>query len=232
MENSIESHVCLHPQSFYGNTFLWVFNYHKGLLRTPLSPRKATKVGDGTVDYSIKENNYNNFHLRPDDFHKWDCEELTWEQHINNVTEEMHRVNWREKIEFNKLLVKPYRHQLHILQDSGVFLKINPTAIYSLSVDPDNIDFLKKLAKRREKLNNEDSTANNHYKDLLYLANLTAEREEILKQTHNVCSVDICKLLFEYDDNEYNKVLQYLNVEPLPFWKTLVYRSMEIIGEI
>ena len=44
-------------------------------------------------------------------------------------------------------------------------------------------------------------------------------------------NIDIDKILFKFDDEEYNKVLSYLGTEPILFWKRKLKYGMELINE-
>jgi hypothetical protein len=223
--NDVDCYLVTHCQGYYGNMFMWLFNLHNGFLDAPLRARKT--VADDTEEYRITNNKVEHFHLRPDDYHKWYLDTATWDQHIENILAQQQKLIWRPNKHFEKLIVKPGTHAPQQLIKQPNISKIKTKLILNLTVDKDNIDFLTKLENRVKIL-----TTNNiedGYIKSQHAASVQAV--EKLKKYHTVVNIDIDKLLFKFDDDEYNKVLGYLGTEPILFWKRKLKYGMELINE-
>ena len=224
---TIECHMCTHSQGYYGNLFLWFFNLHNGFLTAPLRPRETVKANDTSDEYMQKSNN-KNFHFRPDDYHKFFVSDMDWDTHVDNVKEEQRTSHWRPAQRFDKIVVKPNIHAAHRLVKLQLYYTLTPTVVYNLTVDENNNEFFAKLAKRLNLLNNNDSTTVNGLKEQHMLASNAIK--EISKK-HTVCNVDVHKLFFENDEDEYRNVLKYLDTDPLPRWTHKLRYAKELINE-
>jgi len=223
--DNVKCYLVTHCQGYYGNMFMWLFNLHNGFLDAPLRARKT--IADNTKEYHITDDTLGHFHLRPDDYHKWYLDTTTWDQHIQSILHQQDTIDWRPKKHFEKLIVKPGTHAPQQLLKQPNLLNINPELIFNLTVNADNIDFLQKLEKRVSVLSTRITE-----KDYIYEQHsVSTKAVEKLKKYHTVVNIDIDKLLFKFDDDEYNKVLSYLGTEPILFWKRKLKYGMELINE-
>jgi|TARA_R110000851_G_scaffold8032_6_gene30931 hypothetical protein len=230
--NKIDCHVCLHTQGFYGNTFLWLFNLHKDFASAPLRPRFTVKTITEDGEYSNDRENGAFFHFRPDDYHRWFIRDMSWEEHVKNVLEEQAIVEWRDKTPFTKLIVKPQTHSPQRFVKQGHHKLISTDVIYHLSTPKENTTFYEKIARRLMVLNSVDES---EYDEILKNTIEQKDRSDLaiteIKQLHTVVEVDVDKLLFKYDQSEYEKVLKHLGTEPLHNWKKKLTYAKETINE-
>ena len=226
-DNNVECHLCTHRQGFYGNLFIWFFNLHQEFLDAPLRPRRTIK-NELHKDYNVKTADIEDFHFRPDDYHKWCIQEKSWNEHIQSIIDEQANVDWRPTKHFTKLVVKTNIHALHKLAELNLLTKANPKVIYNLTVDINNIEFLNKIANRLDTLNNTNSQSLTSVQEQHQYAN------QALKQiltTYTICNVDVHKLFFEYDDAEYKKILKMLGTDPIDNWQYKIIHAKELINE-
>jgi|13_taG_2_1085334.scaffolds.fasta_scaffold00084_53 hypothetical protein len=231
MNKDIQCHVCLHTQGFYGNTFLWFFNLHKDFAQAPLRPRFTVKKITEDGEYNDKgEGDF--FHFRPDDFHRWFIKDMSWKTHINNVLQEQANTKWRDKKEFTKLLVKPEIHSPQRFVSLGHVDMISTNVIYHLTTPLENIEFYEKITKRLMLLNtvNEDQYEE-VFRNTIEQKHKSDRAINVIKETHNVVEVDVDKLLFKYDQDEYEKVLKHLGTDPISNWKKKLIYAKETINE-
>ena len=105
-----------------------------------------------------------------------------------------------------------------------ILKQVKPDCLYLLDArDPEHF---RKIVKRANKLRPYGELKNK----LLLEDNLKEQREqtEMLKKYCKVCTVDIGKLMFGYDDNEYNKVAEALGSKQLGNWKKLIMDKMDV----
>ena len=223
--NNVDCYLVTHCQGYYGNMFMWLFNLHNGFLDAPLRARKT--IADDTKEYRVTDTNRQHFHLRPDDYHKWYLNETTWDEHIEFILNEQNTVHWRPTKHFEKLIVKPETHAPQKLLKQKNLLSIKPKLIFNLTVDKDNTKFLEKLENRVKML-----TTNEVPERYIQVQHAVATQAiEEIKKYHTVVNIDIDKLLFEYSDTEYTKVLKHLDAEPILFWKQKLKYAKESIDE-
>ena len=227
----IECHVCLHTQGFYGNTFLWLFNLHKDFALASLRPRFTVKKITEDGEYNDKGDG-DFFHFRPDDYHRWFIKDMSWETHVNNVLQEQANTKWRDKTEFTKLLVKPEIHSPQRFVSLGHMDIISTNVIYHLSTPLENTEFYEKITRRLMLLNTVDESQYEEiYRNTIEQKNKSDRAVNIIKENHTVVEVDVDKLLFKYDQQEYEKVIKHLGTEPLHKWKKKLMYAKETINE-
>jgi hypothetical protein len=239
MQN-IECHVCTHTQGFYGNTFLWFFNLHEGFAEAPLRPRHTVKELQPGGDYETKADEYETarpeigfFHFRPDDYHRWFLSDMDWNTHVSNVLKEQADTKWRSKTAISKLLVKPQVHapKQILAKTKELFLNAPISTVYNLTTDKDNIKFFEHITDRLIVLNTSIEPYEEVLNNTIRQKELNDTALETIRETHSVLDVDVDKLFFKYDEEEYQKVLTVLGTVPIANWKKKLDYAKEIIGE-
>ena len=117
---------------------------------------------------------------------------------------------------------------MHKLAELNLLTKANPKVIYNLTVDSNNIEFLNKIAKRLDTLNNTNSQSLTSVQEQHQYADRALKQ---ISTTHTICNVDVHKLFFEYDDAEYKKILKMLGTDPIDNWKYKIIHAKELINE-
>ena len=130
---------------------------------------------------------------------------------------------------FTKIACKP--NLLHNVKEAikeggfeQILEQVKPDCLYLLDcVVPEHFQ---KIVRRANKLRPYGELKNK----LLLEDNLKEQREqtEMLKKYCKVCTVDIGKLMFDYDDNEYSKVAEALGSKQLRNWKELIKDKMDV----
>ena len=102
--------------------------------------------------------------------------------------------------------------------------KVKPDCLYLL--DCKKSEHFQKILERANKLRPYGLLKNK----LLLEDNLEEQRNqtEMIKKHCPVLTVDIGKLMFDYDDNEYSKVAEALNSKQLINWKELIKEKMDV----
>lgn len=228
----VECHLVTHNAGFYGNCLIWLANQHENFLDQSFKIRNAVKQGDLT-DYT-ENNGDHKFHLRPADYHKWNTSDSnnvvpvrTWQQHIDYVKQD-------SESNFTKLCVKNFKHGPKFLYDYRQVIKasVDPTCIYYLTVDKYNKEFTNKLCARIQWLNSGDPTFKFDIKDLYEQIEYSDNcMYKLKKEGFNICKLDVHKLFWLKDDDEYNKLVNHLNSPALSEWKQLVDKVKGAINE-
>lgn len=228
----VECHLVTHNAGFYGNCLIWLSNQHEHFLDQNFKIRNAVKQGDLT-DYTEATSDHK-FHLRPADYHKWNISDSsnavsvkTWQQHIDYVKQDSNST-------FSKLCVKNFKHGPKFLYDYRHIIKksVNPTCIYYLTVDKYNVEFTSKLCKRIQWLNSGDPTFKFDMDDLRDQIQYSDKCIYNLREEgFNICKLDVYKLFWLKDDNEYAKLVKHLGSPALPNWKQLVDEVKGAINE-
>ena len=183
---NIECHLCVHSQGYYGNLFTWFFNLHKGCLPAPLRPRLTVKDNtEDQGDYSKENFAKGFFHFRPDNYHKWFVEDNTWEEYLESISKRQKKYDWLPELNFNKIVLKTHIHAPHRLYKLDLYKKINPTVIYNLTVDRNNIEFFEKLVARLKLLNTHNEEFSVEH--LLEQHDIASEAIYNIKKNYTVC---------------------------------------------
>jgi hypothetical protein len=69
------------------------------------------------------------------------------------------------------------------------------------------------------------------YRNTIEQKNKSDRAVNIIKENHTVVEVDVDKLLFKYDQQEYENVIKHLGTEPLHKWKKKLMYAKETINE-
>jgi len=230
----------MHTACMSGNMFLWFMSQHDGFLdaecwgRNRMIDKKKKKKTDKPLHFSVELHNLwkvikgksrHTSHLHSND------ETMSWKEHViySYITASKEKERLSNVTTFTKIACKP--NLLHnvkeCMKEGGfdqIFKRVTPECLYLL--DCENPEHFQKIVERANRLRPYGELKNK----LLLEDNLEGQREltEMLKTHCPVCTVDIGKLIFDYDDNEYNKVAKALNSKPLRNWKELIKDKMEV----
>lgn len=238
--SKVECHLLMHTACMSGNMFLWFMSQHDGFLdaqcwgRDRMIDKFWGQKTDKPLHYSIEQHNLwkvikgksrHTSHLHSND------ETRTWEEHVihSYITASKEKRRLNNVTSFTKIACKP--NLLHnvkeALKEGGfeqILKQVKPDCLYLLDArDPEHF---RKIVKRANKLRPYGELKNK----LLLEDNLKEQREqtEMLKNYCKVCTVDIGKLMFGYDDNEYSKVAEALGSKQLGNWKKLIMDKMDV----
>tara|TARA_B110000037_G_scaffold158973_1_gene179374 strand:- start:278 stop:925 length:648 start_codon:yes stop_codon:yes gene_type:complete len=204
-----------------GNLLLWFMSQHNGFLRSKIFPRNTLidkfwgdKVSN-TLHFAIEEHNLwkgaigksaNTTHTN--------ITKNTWAEHVNAHTSDS---------EFNKIAVKPNLiHNIkHAIKEDIIdqlMETVIPTCLYMPDVS--NPEHFERIVKRANKLRPYGIDRNTH----LLKNNLEGQREyvDVFKTYCPVLELDIGKLLFDLDDEEYKKLTNMLGSVKIVNWKELI----------
>ena len=235
-----ECHLLMHTACMSGNMFLWFMSQHDGFLdaecwgRNRMIDKFWGQKTDKPLHFSVELHNLwkvikgksrHTSHLHSND------ETMSWKEHViySYITASKEKERLSNVTTFTKIACKP--NLLHnvkeCMKEGGfdqIFKRVTPECLYLL--DCENPEHFQKIVERANRLRPYGELKNK----LLLEDNLEGQREltELLKTYCSVCTVDIGKLMFDYDDGEYNKVAKALNSKPLRNWKELIKDKMDV----
>ena len=238
--NKVECHLLMHTACMSGNMFLWFMSQHDGFLysqswgRNRMIDKFWGQKTEKPLHYSIEQHNLwkvikgksrNTSHLHSNELTR------TWNEHViySYITASKEKERIKNVKTFTKIACKP--NLLHnvkeCIKEGGfeqIIEKVKPDCLYLL--DCKKSEHFQKILERANKLRPYGLLKNK----LLLEDNLEEQRNqtEMIKKHCPVLTVDIGKLMFDYDDNEYSKVAKALNSKQLINWKELIKEKMDV----
>jgi len=221
MKNNTECHLLMHTACMNGNFMLWFMSQHDGFMHSDIFPRNTL------IDKFWGDKSEEPLHFAIEDHNLWkgaiaksantshtNTEKHTWQQHVDF---------YKEDKTFNKIAVKPNLvHNIkHAIKEDIIdqlMETVKPVCLYLPDVkDPVHFD---KILQRANKLRPYGMDRNKH----LLKNNLEGQRENVdaLRTYCPVLEIDIGKLLFDYDEYEYEKLTTMLGSAKIVDWQELV----------
>lgn len=229
----VECHLLMHTACMSGNFFLYFMGQHEGFL----SGKKWNR--NTRIDKFWGEKSPEPLHLSIERHNLWqgalgeaensphqNTSVVAWDEHVRWSYLMASKLKDNETVRtFTKLSVKPnllhnVKHAMkeHVVEQ--LIETVTPECLYLLCVSkPDHYD---KFLARAEKLRPYDDPGLN---DRYLFDNLLGQREHIPdleKLVPKVVEIDVGKILFDLDEDEYNNWCVHLKSPALEGWKDLV----------
>tara|TARA_B110000908_G_scaffold55603_1_gene67746 strand:- start:2514 stop:3206 length:693 start_codon:yes stop_codon:yes gene_type:complete len=221
MKNNTECHLLMHTACMSGNFLLWFMSQHDGFMHSDIFPRNTLidkfwgDKADEPLHFAIEDHNlWKGAIAKSANTSHANIEKRTWQQHVDF---------YKEDKTFNKIAVKPNLvHNIkHAIKEDIIdqlMETVKPVCLYLPDVkDPVHFD---KILQRANKLRPYGMDRNKH----LLKNNLEGQRENVdaLRTYCPVLEIDIGKLLFDYDEYEYEKLTNMLGSAKIVDWQELV----------
>ena len=226
--SNVECHLLMHTACMNGNFMLWFMSQHNGFLSSRIYPNNKLIdkfwgfESDAPLHFAIEDHNL-------------------WKGAIGKSANTAHaneiKHTWAEHIDiymseepFSKLAVKPNLiHNIkHAIKEDIIdqlMETVTPVCLYLLDVEDQN--HFDKILKRALKLRPYGTDRNKH----LLKNNLEGQREnvDVLKTYCPVLEVDVGKIMFDFDDKEYEKLMIMLGSDKINNWKELIKPHIDMV---
>ena len=226
--SNVECHLLMHTACMNGNFLLWFMSQHNGFLHSDIFPRNTL------IDKFWGDKSDDPLHFAIEDHNLWKgavaksantdhANEVkhSWEEHINIYMSEQSA----PKLAVKPNLVHNIKHAIKEDIIDQLMETVTPVCLYLPDVKEE--EHFQKILKRANLLRPYGLDRNKH----LLKNNLKGQRDniEILKAYCPVLEIDIGKLLFDYDENEYEKLVIMLGSDKLNNWKELIKTHIDLI---
>tara|TARA_B110000908_G_scaffold17754_1_gene19948 strand:- start:1486 stop:2229 length:744 start_codon:yes stop_codon:yes gene_type:complete len=229
----VECHLVMHTACMCGNFFLYFMGQHEGFLSGKKWDR-ATRI-----DKFWGEKSPEPLHLSIERHNLWqgaigaaensphqNTWTVPWDEHVRWSYLMASKLRDNETVRtFTKLSVKPnlLHNVKHAMKENVIqqlIESVMPECVYLLGVsNPEHYD---RFLARAEKLRPYDDPGLN---DRFLFDNLLGQREHIpdlLKLVPKVETIDVGKILFDVDEQEYHTFCKHLKSPPLEHWREII----------
>ena len=226
--SNVECHLLMHTACMNGNFLLWFMSQHDGFLHSDIFPRNTL------IDKFWGDKSEDPLNFAVEDHNLWKGA-IGKSANTEHANEKKH--SWQDHVdmyksdqEYTKIAVKPnlvhnIKHAVKGDIIEQLMSTVTPKCLYLPDVE-DQVHF-EKILKRANLLRPYGMDRNKH----LLKNNLEGQREnmELLKTCCPVHVIDIGKLLFDYDEEEYEKLVIILGSDKINNWKELIKSNIELV---